>query len=511
MLEVAMFIAYDTKNGILYAKICTSKRNGNTVGKDYINLGRVLDKEKGIYQNRERGIFTYSPHTNTYGKPEDSFVPDAPDHRRTMKLIVDFGDSFLLDAFVRKSGLVPAIDAIGYGNPDTLYAMIYYYVLCQMANCHAMDWWAGNYVRVICPNANLSSQRLSDFLAAIGDEGSQRDFFREYLKLLTKKQTDGTNILIDSTGLPNSIHFPLTAISNHNGDIEEEVRLIYVTQQETGFPLYFRYCPGNVVDTSTMTRTIAELNASGVNTKFAIFDAGYSDGKNLRALYECDVSFITRLNENTVIYKKLVSENVAGIDCEENLVKYNGRYAFVKCVECALVPGHNAYAYVCIDIDRKGSEVHKLFRRAVAKKLPDRDVYGQMSTMGLFVLVSTRRVAKSKILPAYYTRQQIEQIFDIGKNYASMLPLRVHREETFRGHLLLTFVACIIVKMIQDKLKPTSYNPISMFLNLRNQKCKIYTNQVITQETFKKANDCYELFGIKCPVAIQLKQAAKLP
>jgi transposase len=149
--------------------------------------------------------------------------------------------------------------------------------------------------------------------------------------------------------------------------------------------------------------------------------------------------------------------------------------------------------------------------RAVAKELHDRDVYEQMSTMGMFVLVSTRRVGKSKILPAYYTRQQIEQIFDIGKNYAGMLPLRVHKEETFRGHLLLTFVASVIVKMIQDKLNPTSYNPISMFLNLRNQKCKLYEKQVITQEAFKKANDCYKLFGIKCPLAIQLKKGIILP
>jgi hypothetical protein len=49
-------------------------------------------------------------------------------------------------------------------------------------------------------------------------------------------------------------------------------------------------------------------------------------------------------------------------------------------------------------------------------------------------------------------------------------------------------MASVIVKMIQDKLSPTPYNPISMFLNLRNPKCKPYENQVITQEAFKKAN-----------------------
>ena len=48
-----------------------------------------------------------------------------------------------------------------------------------------------------------------------------------------------------------------------------------------------------------------------------------------------------------------------------------------------------------------------------------------MSKEGAFVLVSSRRIAIDKILPTYYTRHKIEQIFDIGKNYADMLPIRV--------------------------------------------------------------------------------------
>jgi hypothetical protein len=81
-------------------------------------------------------------------------------------------------------------------------------------------------------------------LAAVGDERAQRAFFREYILYITQSKVEGTNILIDSTGLPNSIHFPLTAISNHNGEISNEIRLIYVTQQETGLPIYFRYGQG---------------------------------------------------------------------------------------------------------------------------------------------------------------------------------------------------------------------------------------------------------------------------
>ena len=289
-----MYITYDLKDGVEYAKLCTSKRKGKITSKEYINLGRVLDKGKGIYRSRERGVFTYNISTNSYGIPPSSFVPQEIAGSKE-RLLLDFGDSFFLDSFIKDKGLRPMLDALGYGNPDTLSAMLCYYILCSSANCHANDWWDGNFVRILYPKANLTSQRLSDFLSAIGTEHAQRRFFQVYFKRLGKDVKDGANILIDSTGLPNNIRFPLTAISNHNGDISNEVRLIYVTQQETGLPIYLRYCPGNVIDVMTLVRTIKELNAYNINTKFAILDAGYYDDYNITSLYENGVSFVTRL------------------------------------------------------------------------------------------------------------------------------------------------------------------------------------------------------------------------
>lgn len=112
----------------------------------------------------------------------------------------------------------------------------------------------------------------------------------------------GEDILIDSTGLPNSIHFPLTAISRHNGKISNEVRLIYVTQRETSLPLFFRYVPGNVINVSTLTRTVKELKAYDINTKFAILDAGYRTAENTKELYDSKVSFISRMSEKLSLY-----------------------------------------------------------------------------------------------------------------------------------------------------------------------------------------------------------------
>ena len=88
-------------------------------------------------------------------------------------------------------------------------------------------------------------------------------------------------------------------------------------------------------------------------------------------------------------------------------------------------------------------------------------------------------------------------MFDVCKNNTNILPLRVQSEETFRGHLLIAFIASVVVKKLQEDLRSTSLNPASTFQLLKNQKCKMSTNLIIRQEAVKKVNDLYKKFGMK--------------
>jgi transposase len=141
-------------------------------------------------------------------------------------------------------------------------------------------------------------------------------------------------------------------------------------------------------------------------------------------------------------------------------------------------------------------ESSKLFARAGRDHMSDAAVHRAMNSHGVFILLSTRPIAKDKILPLYYTRQQIEQVFDICKNNTNLLPLRVQSEDTFRGHLLMAFAAAIICKMFQENLKNTEYTPENALLALRNHKCKVYDGYALTMEVAKRARDIYKLFKI---------------
>lgn len=498
-------ITYQFKNHSLFATASKSVRVDGKVRKDHqIYLGKVLDKEKGIYQNRKRGIFTYNPETGEFGSAPADFVPPRSG-RQKVKTHLDFGDVYFLWRFVMGKPIKNAIEAISYGNMDTLWSVLFFYILCDAANCHALTWAQGSFISRLFPKANLSSQRISECLQAIGDDYSYKEFFAEYLKELKScGEDEGTEILIDSTGLPNSIHFPLTAVNTHNGQTEEEIRLIYVTHQKTGLPIYFRYVAGNIVDVSTLERTLSHLKANGVNVKFSILDAGYYSENNLQVLKDEKISFLMRVRPNYKLYKRILQENKSDLESKKYAIMHKQRLIYIKRVECEPIPGYPCYAYLGLDTCERSSILKTKTANASVKNKSAADIVEEMENQGYFMMLSSRKIKTDQLLDLYYTRDQIEKVFGLGKSHCDLLPIRVESEEALRGHLLMTFIAAVILKELQQTLKKSGISLTSALMEMRNQKCSVYDTYAITDEPTKKERLLYEWIGIKkCPVEVE--------
>ena len=506
-----MYIIY-SGNAEQYASAAVSKRNGSETSIEYLYLGRVLDREKGIYKSKDRGVFSFDPGTGEFGSvPEDYVPPVNTDARKRNHVSVDFGDAFFMDSFLHSSGLMDIIDQIHYGNPDTLHAMVLFYTLSGLANCDAIHWYEGNIVRLLYPKANLTSQRISDFLSSIGTAEKQMGFQKAYLGYVLEHYKQDKNILIDSSGLPNNIHFPYTCWNIHNGKASNEARLIFVVQRSTGIPLYYRAVPGNIVDISTLERVFLHLDSLGIDISSCIMDAGYNSGDNLDLFYDenhiCKIGFITRIGSGDDAFKSMIKEEMGTLDAKENLVQYEDRYLFIKKKPIMVGSKKNnpAWLYLGLDLDRMSDEQHKLLKRARKNSLTTNEVYEALQAEGLFGVLSGTDIPCEELLPTYYMRQATEQIFDIAKNYTKLLPLRVRNEATFQGHLLLSFVASCAVKMIQLRLKEANLFFGSRLACLRNQKCTIYTNRIVTDVPQKEANNSYKALGIICPAEIPVK------
>jgi len=487
------FIRYETKNGVEYASVYKAKRVAGKKINDIEYLGRVIDKENGVYRNMERGVFKFSL--------GNGIVEQQP--LINEKLILDFGDSFLLNEIIKKAGLKNLIEKVFPDIGDTVLALLFYRVLSSdTANCYAQTWYEGAYARILFPKALMQSQRISEILKELGDEAYQRRFFQEYLRHISSKC--GKGILLDSTGLPNDIRFPLTAVNNHNGVISNEARLVLVIDRQSGLPLYFRYAAGNIVDVATLKTTLSEIRTYGVDIDYAIVDAGYYSEGNIQELQGAQISFVMRLIPNRKLYKELVAKHMAELEDAKNLVKYRERLVYIKRVPIDLF-GKEGYAYIAEDIDRKHDEIKKYARAALDNNDISTDEMNEaMRTKGLFILISAEKIEIGDILPLYYTRQTIEQVFDIGKNNAELLPLRVHGIEAFRGHLLISFIASAIYINANQMLKTSDVCAKGAFHILRNLKCKVYDKKLIVQEANKKMNDIAKHLKLTYPMELPL-------
>ena len=485
------FIRYETKNGIEYASVYKARREGGKKVNDTEYLGRVVDKEKGIFRNRARGTFHFSF--------ENGVVETSPP--KMEKLILDFGDSFFLVEMLKRMELPALVGRVFGERADCIASLLFYKILFGGANCHALSWWEGSYARILFPSAKLPSQRISETLSAVGDERVCRAFFTEYLQFISSRC--GDSILIDSSGMPNDIHMPITAINNHNGVINNETRLILVLERETKLPIYFRYAAGNIVDVSTLRTTIAEVKAFGINVRQAIVDAGYYSDKNIKALLKEAISFVMRVPPNRKLYKDLVAEHGSSLEHAKHLVKYRERFLYVKRIEVDFF-GTGGYAYIAVDIDRKHDEIKSYMNKNYDNdELTPDDMDKALLNKGRFVLVSATPVEPCDILPLYYQRQIIEQVFDISKNNADLLPLRVHGIDTFRGHLLLSFITTVMYTLVNQLLKNSDFCAIGAFRVLRNMKCKVFDESIIPQEPNKKMNLIAKHVKLDYPTALQ--------
>ncbi len=87
------------------------------------------------------------------------------------------------------------------------------------------------------------------------------------------------------------------------GGISNEIRIIYVVHQRTGLPLFMRYVPDNMVDTSTIKRTLLELKGLDIDVWSALLDAGYYNEKNADATSEV---FSVLRHQGAVVYPGLL-------------------------------------------------------------------------------------------------------------------------------------------------------------------------------------------------------------
>jgi transposase len=344
----------------------------------------------------------------------------------------------------------------------------------------------------------MQSQRISEFLSKIGTEESHKNFFTNYIEFL-KNFNPKFVTLIDSTGLKNCINISLTAINNHNGVISKEIRLISVIDRISEFPIYYRYVPGNIVDVSTLTMIINELKEYKININNAILDAGYFSEENINLLIENNIPFLTRMVPRRGLYEDLIKSYVPNIKENTNFVKFGERNLYIKKVPVQIFKSKmNVNAYICLDMEKLSSDIVKYYKKYDDKTTKEKLEFDTLK-LGVFILVSTLDLDINDLLPLYYNRQSVEQIFDYIKNEIDIIPLRTHSQKTFSGHILISFLATVCFIALNKALKKNSYSVSSTINALEQLNCRVYPTRITPDVPNKIINDVLKTLKLKIP------------
>ena len=221
-----------------------------------------------------------------------------------------------------------------------------------------------------------------------------------------------------------------------------------------------------------------ELALLNINANYALLDAGYCSEGNIVALYKLQISFLMRVPAGRVIYNDAVDNALPTLESIENCVLYGERILYIKRERITLYEEYEGYIYVCLDVKKKAEDVTRIMTNAINNKEELEKTAEKLKTAGVFVLLSPEMVSNDELLNLYYLRQSAEQIFEISKSYADILPLRVHQESTLRGILMINFLAVVIFKNLNNQL-PDRFPLTNALKFLRSQKCKVFDNQIV--------------------------------
>lgn len=433
-------------------------------------LGVVIDKKKKIFKKKEL-------------------------KQRAEKLILDFGDTHLLYEFMKNIKVFDLLNKVFGDKATYLIALLCYRLSHVSAMTYASIWHEGNVSRLFFKGINLTSQRISDFLKSLSDEHLQREFFKNYISSFTKAKE---GVIIDTTALPNQVHMPFNAWGYNDGEIDKQIRFLFVVDKKSSLPLFYRYLPGNIVDVSCLNTTVEELKKLGITNSFVLIDAGFFSEENIKNLYTQRINFLTRLPSMRRLYKDLVRQEAGNIEKFKNAVRYGKRALFIKQEKVDLF-GKEAYAHIILDPERKGREIKKVLINALEEQETDeKEIELQLINRGIMILVSSFEIEKEEVISFYYMRQTVEQLFGFSKDDLKLIPLRVHKEETLRGYLLFIFIALTVFVLLKKKIGK-NYTVEEVLFKMRNLKCKVFDNEVLINELSKQQKEIITMLNVIVP------------
>ena len=115
----------------------------------------------------------------------------------------------------------------------------------------------------------------------------------------------------------------------------------------------------------------------------------------------------------------------------------------------------------------------------------------KLQSLGIFILMSNVQQDLKEMLSQYRQRDEVEKVFDAGKNECFGIPLRVHTTETMESTMFVLFLSFIIQTWVGSKMQKgkvdSKYSIQSLFFELHKLKKAIWQGKLCIMNEITKA------------------------
>ncbi|NCD26808.1 MAG: hypothetical protein EOL86_14630 [Deltaproteobacteria bacterium] len=426
------------------------------------------------------------------------------------------GKITLADGFVRskKYSIKPTTIAVkGYGvytlfeqlNKDLysklkkyypgLYREIFTIAALQLVNkCtnkNLKEFYNNSSLSLSHPDLRLSENTITKLFETIGNNRPVMiDFMRSYIDNDEALLFDGTNIFTQSSKSTYA-----KKGYNHGKKKSTQINLLYVFNYTTHSPVYYRLLPGNIVDRSTLVKTIHE---AGIKNCTIIADKGFYSKSNNSFLDENELNYILPLQSNTkYINDAFVEEE--GTDKYDDFLIYHNRPIWYKKMS---VGANCHFLYIFMDTELKQvRESLYLEKIKCGYKGYTREKFNEKLKKNYLAFISNLDENPEQIYLRYKGRWEIEECFDYLKNSLKVETPYQDSNEKIEAWAFINHISLIIfynlINQIKEKNLSNKYTPEDIINISRNiYKIVLDDGQEIISETSQKEKDLFSGLGL---------------
>jgi hypothetical protein len=482
-----------TKNGVDYATVYGPSQTNGISNKKLIYLGRVIDKDSGIYKNKTLGTYKYCLETGEF-TPLNNYEPTSGPEQPSLI----FGDVFVARQILANQGLLDLFGTTDLISPDTLITYVIFRTISSLDDAQALTWWEGTFAKVLCPAAQVDTRGLRDCLARVGEPDLQDDFFQRYLTQLFGG-LKGSGLLVDCPEPTENLKFDFNGSPIPNALSGQIDRIIYVVDKKSRMPLFYKYIAGNIAYDKLLDGMLAQLKSYNITINLSILDSNYFSSESIEILYDNNIPFLMRLENNTPLFKQLVDFSADKLVNMKNMYIYNDSIFYIVYRKFDLF-GHSAYAYIIIDSNRRQAETLRTVQSPRLEELSIDEQEEELKKCGLFLIISSAKLDPSEIPPRFYRKQAVEQTFELKNHTRRWLSLETEDDAALKGHLFISFLSSINSVTLQNKLKYIKMNNVDALHSMHYMFCRKFGDKFVIDRPTQKMKKILTTLGVKTPV-----------